>query len=57
MNEYITTTPKVGPVKEPSAGMNPSHDRGLCAICQTHNCWSCWNNPNNQLKQTITATI
>ena len=57
MNEYITPTPKAGPVKEPSAGMNPPHDRGLCAICQTHNCWNCWNNPNNQLEKTITATI
>lgn len=33
MNEYeLTHTPKVGPVKEPSDGMNPKHDRGLCAV-------------------------
>ena len=37
-------------------GTNPLHDRGLCAICQSHNCWNCWNNPNNQFKPTITAT-
>lgn len=59
MNEYeITHTPKVCPVNEPPVDMNPKHDRGLCAICQTHNCWNCWNNPNNQAKiPVVTAAI
>lgn len=59
MNEYeITHTPKVGPVKEPSDGMNSKHDRGLCAICQMHNCWNCWNNPHNLAKiPVVTAAI
>ena len=57
MNEYEITTPKVGPAKEPPVGTNPTHDRGLCAICQSHNCHNCWNNPNNQIAKTITATI
>lgn len=53
----ITPTPELDPVKEPPVDMNPKHDRGLCAVCQTHNCWNCWNNPHNQISKTITATI
>lgn len=42
MTEYeITHTPKLDPVKEPPVDMNPKHDRGLCAVCQTHNCHNC----------------
>ena len=25
--------------------------------CVSHNCHNCWNNPNNQIAKTITATI
>ncbi len=66
MNEYEIThtpcentrTPKVGPVKESNVGMMPKHDRGLCAICQFHNCHNCWNNPHNLAKiPVVTAAI
>lgn len=59
MTEYeITHTPKVGPVNKPPVDMIPKHDRGLCAVCQTHNCHNCWNNPHNQMKiPVVTAAI